>query len=181
MATIYDVPAQELVEKTAVKLKAMTEIKPPVWALYVKTGHAKERPPQQEDWWYMRAASVLRNVYRFGPVGVSKLRSKYGSKKNRGAAAEHSFKGSGNIIRKILQQLESAQLIRQTTKEIHKGRIITPKGKSLLDKTATEIYKQLPKKEIVAEVKKQPQKVEKATEKAGEQAKSKEEKPASHA
>ena len=159
MASMYDVPAQELVEKAAEKLKAVPEIKPPSWASYVKTGHSKERPPAREDWWYVRSASVLRAVYRLGPVGVSKLRMKYSSKKNRGVQSEKAFKGSGNILRKILQQLEKAQLVRQTTKEIHKGRIVTPKGKSLLDKTASEIYKTMPheraavKSEVKSDVK----------------------------
>ncbi|MBI2546000.1 30S ribosomal protein S19e [Candidatus Woesearchaeota archaeon] len=139
MATIYDVPAQELVEKAAEKLKSVNEIQPPAWAPFVKTGHSKERPPARDDWWHVRAAAVLRVVYRLGPVGVSKLRVKYGGRKNRGAAGEHTYSGSGNILRKILQQLEKAGLVKQVTKDVHKGRIITPKGKSLLDKTATEI------------------------------------------
>ena len=179
MVTIYDVLTQELIEKTAVKLKDMPEIQPPSWAAYVKTSSHKERPPQREDWWYVRSASVLRNVYKSGPIGVSKLRIRYGGKKNRGVATEHSFKGSGNIIRKILQQLEKAQLIRHIAKEVHKGRIVTQKGKSLLDKTATEIYKQVPRQEIahrpeiVPETKKA-HKTERPVEKTAEQVKVKE-------
>ncbi len=141
MASIYDVSANELIEKIAEKLKEIPEIKSPVWAGYVKTGHSKERPPAREDWWYIRTAAVLRSVYRLGPIGVAKLRVKYSSKKNRGVAGEKSYRASGNILRKILQQLEKAELIKQTVKDVHKGRIITPKGKSLLDKISTVIYK----------------------------------------
>lgn len=141
MATIYDVSANELVEKAAEKLKEIPEIKPPAWASYVKTGQSRERPPAREDWWYVRSAAVLRSVYRLGPVGVSKLRTKYGGRKNRGVAGERAYKGSGNILRKIMQQLEKAELVKQTVKGVHKGRIITPKGKSLLDKISSEISK----------------------------------------
>jgi small subunit ribosomal protein S19e len=102
----------------------------------------KERPPLKEDWWYMRAASVLRKVSILGPVGVEKLRTKYGGKKNRGHKTEHRFKGSGNIVRKVLQQLEKAGLIKKGDKGVHKGRVITPKGISLIDKAAVRIYKQ---------------------------------------
>jgi len=143
MTTIYDVPTNELIEKTAEKLKGFSEIRPPEWASYVKTGRNRERPPTKDDWWYVRSASVLRSVYKLGPIGVSKLRVKYGGKKNRGVKAERTYKSSGNILRKILQQLEKAQLVRQTVKDVHKGRVITPKGRSLLDKTSVEIYKNI--------------------------------------
>ena len=136
---MYDVDPQELILKTAEELKKVSEIKPPVWAAFVKTGMHKERPPVNGDWWYMRTASVLRAVYRLGPVGVSKLRTKYGGKKNRGVKKEHFYKGSGNILRKALQQLEKAELVKFKKDSIHKGRIITPKGKSLVDKTAVII------------------------------------------
>ena len=150
MATIYDVTPSELIEKVTEELKKLKEIEPPSWAIYVKTGMSKERPPANKDWWYIRAAAVLRTIYRIGPLGVSKLRTKYGSKKNRGHKPEAFFRAGGNIFRKILQQLEKAGLVRQVAKQRHKGRVITPKGKSLLDKTASLIVKSKP-------VKKQPE------------------------
>ncbi|MCK4636263.1 MAG: 30S ribosomal protein S19e [Methanomicrobia archaeon] len=134
MTTVYDVPADKLIEKLKEKLKTMKELTPPEWAKFVKTSSSRERTPDQEDWWYIRAASVLRKVYMRGPVGVSRLRRVYGSKKNRGYKPEKFRKASGAVIRKILQQLEGAQLVKN---EI--GRIITPKGRSLLDKTSKEI------------------------------------------
>ncbi|MBI3033887.1 30S ribosomal protein S19e [Candidatus Woesearchaeota archaeon] len=139
MATLNDINPNEFINELADSLKGTSDIKPPKWAGFVKTGRFKERPPASNDWWYMRAAAVLKSVYRLGPVGTSKLRTKYGGKKNRGVAAEHSYKGSGNIIRKILQQLEKAGLVAQGTKGIHKGRIITPKGKSLMNSIAKKI------------------------------------------
>ena len=147
MTTMYDADSQELIQKAAEELKKIPEIKPPEWAPFVKTGMHKERPPVDSNWWYVRIASVLRTVYRLGPVGVSKLRTKYGGKKNRGVKKEHFFKGSGNILRKALQQLEKAGLVKFAEKGVHKGRIITPKGKSFLDKIAAQIAG-LPKHEI---------------------------------
>ena len=113
MGTIYNSDPSELIEKTAEELKKVESIKPPVWAPFVKTGVHKERPPVKSDWWYMRAASILRQIYRFGPIGVSKLRVKYGGKKNRGYKPEHFYKGSGNIIRKIIQQLEKEDFVKK--------------------------------------------------------------------
>ncbi|MHA1410391.1 MAG: 30S ribosomal protein S19e, partial [Candidatus Odinarchaeia archaeon] len=113
------------------------EIKPPSWALFVKTSAHKQRAPDDKEWWYTRSASVLRRVYVRGPVGVSRMRTVYGGRKNRGSKPEHFFKSSGTIIRNIFKQLEDAGLIKKT----EKGRVITPKGRSLIDKTAYNIYK----------------------------------------
>ena len=144
MTTMYDVDVQELVQKAAEELKKMPEIKPPEWAQFVKTGMHKEGPPADDGWWYMRSASVLRTVYRLGPIGTEKLRTKYGGKKNKGVKQERFYKGSGNILRKSLQQLEKAGFVKFTEKGVHKGRIITPKGKSFLDKIAAKIAGQQP-------------------------------------
>jgi len=131
---IQDTQTNVLIDNTAKKLKEIKEISKPEWANFVKTGRAKERPPVDSDWWYARTASILRKIYVLGPVGVNKLRVKYGSKKNRGHKPEKTYPGSGKIIRVILQQLETAKLVEQTEKGAHKGRILTAKGKSLLDK-----------------------------------------------
>ena len=147
MTTMYDVDAQELIKRAAQELKKLPDVKAPAWAPFVKTGMHKERPPADSDWWYVRVASVLRTVYRLGPVGVSKLRTKYGGKKNRGVRKEHAFRGSGSILRKALQQLEKAGLVKFAEKGVHKGRIATPKGKSFLDKVAAQIHGARPKAE----------------------------------
>lgn len=141
MADVFKIPANIYLEEVKEELKKLEQIKPPVWADFVKTGMAKERPPVKDDWWYMRAASILRTVAIKGPIGVAKLRTKYGSKKNRGVKPERFYKGSGNILRKALQQLEAAGLIEQKDVKGHKGRVLTKKGQSLLDKTTIKLSK----------------------------------------
>lgn len=143
MATIYDVPINELIERVAQELSSTGAVTPPPWAQFVKTGCNRERPPTRDDWWQVRAAAVLRKISCQGPIGVSKLRRHYGGKRNVGMAPERVFKGSGAIIRKILQQLDKAGLTRHTKIGIHSGRIITPKGISVLDKKATQLAKDL--------------------------------------
>lgn len=136
MSTVYETNPTELILKAAEELKKVPEIKAPSWAPFVKTGMHKQRPPVNGDWWFVRTASVLRKVYTSGPIGTAKLRTKYGGKKNRGVKKEHFYKGSGSILRKSLQQLELAGFVKHGQKGIRKGRIITPKGKSFLDKIA---------------------------------------------
>ncbi len=144
MATAYDVPANELIERLAEELEKIPELKMPDWAKFVKTGPHAERLPEQRNWWYIRAASIMRRLYIDGPVGVARLRTWYGGRKNRGVAPEHHYDAGGKIIRTILQQLEKAGLAEKVER---KGRRLTPKGVSLVDKVATEIAKGKEKKE----------------------------------
>ena len=142
MVTVYDVPPDKLIEALAKYIKEhIPEVKPPEWALFVKTGGpCKIKPPDNPDWWYYRAASILRKLYLHGPVGVERLRTAYGDRVRDKVRPERFWKGGGSIIRKILQQLEQAGLVEKVPK---KGRRLTPKGRSLLDKIATRIFKEL--------------------------------------
>ena len=103
---------KEVNDQLAEQLKKMDTMKAPEWSNFVKTGNHKERPPENPDWWYNRAASILRNIYTHGPVGISKMRTKYGGRKNRGRKPEKFVRASGNIIRKITQQLRKSDLIK---------------------------------------------------------------------
>ncbi len=70
MTTLYDAPAEKLIQLISNKLKENEYIAPPEWAGWVKTGVHKEHPPQNEDWWYIRCASILRRIAIDGPVGT---------------------------------------------------------------------------------------------------------------
>ncbi len=145
MPTVFDVPPDILIERVAERLKEMEEFRPPEWANYVKTGVHKERSPEQPDWWYYRVAAIFRKVYTDGPVGIERLRTAYGGRKNRGVKPEKFRKGSGSIVRKALQQLEKAGFVEKTDE----GRVVSGKGRSFLDKISAEIKKEL-EKEIPA-------------------------------
>ncbi|MFH1590986.1 MAG: 30S ribosomal protein S19e [archaeon] len=147
MATVHDASPDELIPALAKELKGLKPVTPPYWATYVKTGLHKERPPVDPDWWFVRAAAVLRKVYILGPIGVGKLRSKYGGKQNRGVKPGKTVKGSGSIIRAVLQQLTEAGLVEEGKAGTRKGRIVTKKGQGLVDKTAGQIVKAAPKPE----------------------------------
>ncbi|MBI2543177.1 MAG: 30S ribosomal protein S19e [Candidatus Aenigmarchaeota archaeon] len=137
MISPKDVDAQKFNAVLKEELKKVKEINPPVWISFVKSGVHKERIPAQEDFWYIRSASVLRRLYLDGPVGIEKLRSYFGGKERRGHKPAHFRKSSGSIIRKILQQLESAGLVDKSKK----GRNLSPKGRKLLDKIAYDVSK----------------------------------------
>jgi len=141
MTNIFTADQGSLVRKAAEELKKQKLVQPTGWSKFVKTSRHNERVPDNPDWWYHRSAAILRSIAKLGPIGTQKLRTKYGGKKNRGHQPEKFFKASGSIIRKILQQLEKSDLIKYTTKGVHKGRILTPKGKSFLDSLAVGISK----------------------------------------
>ncbi|MFT4304741.1 MAG: 30S ribosomal protein S19e [Candidatus Woesearchaeota archaeon] len=142
MAKYNDIQPNKLIYSLANELKNKEEFKAPSWTVFVKTGVNKDRPPINKDWWYIRVAAILRSVAKLGPIGVSKLRTKYGGKHRRGYKPPKFEKGSGSIIRKALQQLEKSKLIQQTNKGVHKGRIITKEGTLLLNSVANKISKE---------------------------------------
>jgi small subunit ribosomal protein S19e len=135
MTTVYDVEANALIAAVAKDLK--TKLKAPEWSPFVKTGVAKERPPQDPTWWYTRQASILRKIYVKGPIGISRLRNEYRSKKNRGVRPEASYRASGKIIRLAVQQLEEQKLVKKTKE--NGGREITAEGMKYLDNIAYKV------------------------------------------
>jgi small subunit ribosomal protein S19e len=147
MVSHYDVPVDDLIEAVAEQLEDRLE--PPAWLQFAKTGESKELPPQDDDFWYVRGASLLRKVAISGPVGVERLSTEYGGRKKGSTryrvAAEHRTDGSKNVIRTLLQQLEAADLV--TTAE-GEGRRITPDGASLLDTTAGEVLEALDREDL---------------------------------
>jgi len=142
--TVKDVPADALIERLSqyLKEKFSNKVKPPPWALFVKTGPHKDRVPEDPDWWYKRAASILRKLYiAEHPIGIETFRTIYGGLQRRGVAPPHFRKCGGSHIRKILQQLEAAGLVTKTPR----GRVLTPQGRALLDRIAWEVFLELVK------------------------------------
>lgn len=175
MVSVQSVDPSALIKKVAEELKKIDLIQPPEWAKFVKTGVFKQRPPIESDWWYMRAASILRTVHLLGPIGTSKLRTKYGGKQNRGVRPEKFRVAGGSIIRTVLQQLEKEGLLAQNKNPKKKGRITTAKGQSLLERCAIAIDKEANKS--AAPAKKASKKEEAKIEEPSKEEAKKDEKP----
>ncbi|MFH1249146.1 MAG: 30S ribosomal protein S19e [archaeon] len=136
---VYDVDAEKFLSALASELKKNEIFVVPEWAYFVKTSMSKQRPPEDKGWWYTRAASILRQMYTRGIVGVGRLRVKYGSKKNRGMRPSRFKKGAGKNIRMILQQTEAAGFVEKTNKGKRAGRKLTTKGREFLDNLAKSL------------------------------------------
>ena len=130
--TIFTKNPVKFIPALAEALKKVPEFEIPEWANYVKTGVSRERPPVDDDFWYTRAASILRQLYIKGVVGVEKLRTRYGSKKDRGGRPDKFKKAGGKIIRVILQQAEAAGLVEKVLR-MQYGRRLTQEGRDFLD------------------------------------------------
>ena len=141
MTSPYTSDPRVHIEQIAQDMKEISEISAPDWAQFVKTGPHKQRQPQNKDWWHMRVAAVLRTVGARGPVGVNKLRKKYGGRQRRGHKPARFARAGGSVLRKSLQQLEKAGLVQQVDLKGHKGRVVTAKGQSLLAQTAKKVTK----------------------------------------
>ena len=137
--SIFIVEPEKLIKTLAEKLKEYPEIKPPEGSRFWKTAFFKELAPlDSENFWYVRSASILRKIKKFGPIGVNHLRKHYGGRNRKASGLHHSKRGSGKIIRLVVQQLEEANLIQQHEKM---GRTTTPEGTSLLERTSHEILR----------------------------------------
>lgn len=104
----------------------------------MKTGAAKELPPQSIDWFYVRAASIARHVYLRKTVGVGRLRKVHGSTRNRGSRPSHHVDASGSVDRKVMQSLEKIGVLERD--EDKGGRRITQSGQRDLDRKHTLTY-----------------------------------------
>merc|ERR1712139_71688 len=131
--TVKDVPADEFIKACADFLKRQPKFDVPKYHDIVKTGTIKEFAPYDEDWFYIRAASILRKG-----TGVGALKKWYGGSNgtHRGTRKAHFSTASGAIIRKACFELEKLEMM---DKAGDGGREITSKGRAEMDRIAGNI------------------------------------------
>ena len=61
---IYEINPQEYNLALAKALKEVPAFKAPEWINFVKSSPSKQRPIDDEDFWYKRSATVLRQIYK---------------------------------------------------------------------------------------------------------------------
>ncbi len=132
MADIRTIAPEKYNKLLAEALKKIPEFKKPEFIDYVKSGAHKARPINDEDFWHKRAASILRQIYIRKIVGVNRLRTRYGGRKDRGMSPPKFKKSGGKIIRMLLQQAESAGFL-EKSKDKRAGRKLTEKGRNFLE------------------------------------------------
>lgn len=97
--TVKDVGAQDFINAYANYLKKNNKLDIPKWTDFVKTGPAKELAPYNEDWVYIRVASVARKIYMRGHLGMTSLKHIYGGAQRNGVTKPRHRAAGGKIIR----------------------------------------------------------------------------------
>ena len=76
--TVRDISAPKFISAYAEVLKNNDKFVVPKWADLVKTGVNKELAPYDPDWYYIRAAAIVRKVYLRQGTGVGALKKRFG-------------------------------------------------------------------------------------------------------
>lgn len=111
-------------------------MKIPEWTDLVKQARYNELSPYDPDWYYIRAASICRNLYLRSPTGVGSFTKIYGGRKRNGTAPSHYCRANRSIQRKVLQGLESLKIVE---KDPSGGRRLSSQGRRDLDRIAAQI------------------------------------------
>merc|ERR1712241_782515 len=133
---VKDVDQQRFTVALAAFFKKSGKVKLPEWVDLVKTNVAKELAPFDEDWYYIRIASIARHIYIRSPVGVATVCKIYGVRRNNGSKPSHWSAGSGTIARKALQTLEQLKLVE---KDPNGGRRLSSQGRRDMDRIAAQM------------------------------------------
>ncbi len=141
MVDVKKVPADLLISNVASKLRSMG-IEQPAWTSYLKDGMGKQKSWDQDDWYYTRLASMMRKLYLYENLGIMRMSEEYGGKVDRGTKRYHPAAGSRYIVRQLFKKLEELGLV----KKEKTGRVLSPQGRSMLDKSAAEVLKSLVEK-----------------------------------
>lgn len=73
----------------------------------IKTGEGRELAPNDDDWYYMRMAAVVRQIAKNGAVTSEFLASRYGCVKNRGCRPSKYVPAYREIGDSVLENLKN--------------------------------------------------------------------------
>ncbi|OQR71057.1 40S ribosomal protein S19-like [Tropilaelaps mercedesae] len=138
--TVNDVDQHEFVVGMAAFLKKSGKVNVPEWTDIAKTGIYKELCPNDPDWFYIRCAALLRQLYSRGQIGVGRLTQVYGGRYRRGVRPSHFCHASTSVIRKALRALEQMKLVEKDTGD-KGGRRLSKQGRRDCDRIAAQVEK----------------------------------------
>ena len=134
--TLNDINAATFIKYFSRHLRRTGKIELPKYVDSIKTGCFCYNGPANPDWYYVRAASIIRRIYLTPGIGVGALRHIYGSLNRRTKGRPHHTPASGGIIRHVFHQLEKLQLVEKTP---NGGRRVTKTGRRDLDRISAQI------------------------------------------
>ena len=135
-ATLRDVNAWRWIKACAAHLKQEGKLFVPRCAEIVKTSHGRDRAPQNNDWYYIRAAAVLRAIYLRPGTGYGGLSKRFGIKKNRGSRPEITTRAARGLLHWACRSLEGLKLVKKGKES---GHVLTPEGRKRVDTIAFNV------------------------------------------
>eukprot|EP01038_Epipyxis_sp_PR26KG_P007492 gene7492-10208_t len=134
--TVRDIAAPKFIAAYAEVLKNNDKFVVPKWADLVKTGVSKELAPYDPDWYFVRAAAIVRKIYLRQGTGVGALKKRFGGSYRRGSRPEIHRDAAGGLIRSIMITLDDLKI---TEKHPNGGRKISRVGQQALDLVAGQV------------------------------------------
>eukprot|EP00382_Lankesteria_abbotti_P005491 CAMPEP_0113847630 /NCGR_PEP_ID=MMETSP0372-20130328/1990_1 /TAXON_ID=340204 /ORGANISM="Lankesteria abbotti" /LENGTH=157 /DNA_ID=CAMNT_0000816947 /DNA_START=51 /DNA_END=524 /DNA_ORIENTATION=- /assembly_acc=CAM_ASM_000359 len=131
-----EIPTALFISECAKRLKQSAKFELPKWVDNVKTAASRELAPYDQDWLFIRAASILRKLFLTPDVGVWGMRKKYSKKGRRGTKPSHRALAGGKVIRHCIQQLENMGYVEQHAERT--GRRLSQEGVKLLHRVTSE-------------------------------------------
>ena len=135
-ATMRDVSAYKWIRAMAAHLKQSGKLFVPNCTELMKQSHGNQRAPENPDWYFYRAASVLRHVYIHPGTGYGGLGKAFAIKKNNGSRPEKTVKATRGLLHWVCRSLEGLKLI---AKGKAKGRVLTREGRRKADAIAFNV------------------------------------------
>eukprot|EP01083_Nonionella_stella_P127114 385022_1 len=132
---VKDVNPGQWITAFAAHLKQQGSMDVPECVDYAKTGISRILPPQNPDWYYVRAAAVLRRVYLRPFTGIGGLSKVFGSTWGLSRPLHFRTAATG-ILRKVLHSLEKLNLL---AKSEDGGRVITKSARRDCDRIAMKV------------------------------------------
>ena len=120
-------------------------ITPPHYNNLVKCSYSNELAPLDPNWFYVKAAAVVRKIYitKSKTLGVGSLKSMFNKKHRRGVNCSVTSRHSGKILRDIIGQLKKIGYVENyvSSEGASLGLLVTRLGKAQLDKISASLKK----------------------------------------
>ena len=123
-------------KRYATHLKKQGKISLPELVDLMKTSVSRELAPYDEDWYFIRCASLARRLYVRQGTGVGAFSKVYGAKKRRGTLPGHFCRSSRGVIRGCLKQLQKIGVLEAMPEGKKGGRRLTKQGQQDCDRIA---------------------------------------------